>query len=123
MQMPRIADIDTLLVDNLLKLGRAHAKAADLSLQTVSRKAFNDWRTLARLDRGECSITLSKYVEVRRWFGHNRPAGMIWPKIYEPWTRRKAINGEEKRTQKRRRRGRRRRQRHEVPGRGGIVVR
>ena len=70
---------------NLIRLAKAHAATAGITIRTVGRSAHGSSYFFERLEAGEVSFTASKYEEMRQWFETNRKPGMRWPKLYEPW--------------------------------------
>lgn len=81
------AFLEPLVVDNLLRLARALAKARGVSLNAVSRAAHGDSPAFAKLEGGEGSITVRKYDEAMIYLRDpaNWPAGSKIPTPHEPW--------------------------------------
>lgn len=73
------------LVENLLVMAKACAKARQIQLSTVSRLSHGDVPALDNLARGKGSITLRKYTDTMQWLEDplNWPAGTVPPEL--PW--------------------------------------
>jgi hypothetical protein len=77
--------ISPILKANLLMLARAYCAATGVNMDTVSRYATNDSRTLGRLEVEDgASITLRKYDDSIAWFFANWPKGAKRPSIKNP---------------------------------------
>lgn len=78
-------DLEPVARENILRLAEAYARAKGISLRSVSKYAYGEGDFLEQVRAGKRSFTLRKYDEMRRWFARNRPKGMRWPKLKEPW--------------------------------------
>lgn len=63
----------------LMSLARAFAKAEDIPLVTVSRRVHGAAHFLESFERGEVTVTLSKYDEMVTTFRRSWPKGIKWP--------------------------------------------
>ena len=64
-------------IDSLLTVARAYAALADVSLSTVSSRAFDDGKKLAAIEAG-ADIQVRRLAKAMQWFSDNWPDGP-WP--------------------------------------------
>ena len=64
-------------IDSLLKVARAYAVLADVSLTTVSSRAFDDGKKLGAIEAG-ADIQVRRLSRAMQWFSDNWPEGP-WP--------------------------------------------
>lgn len=64
---------------NLLKIATAYAKAAKVSLKTVSSRAYGNPQFFDKLRSGEQSVSIKIVDELLEWFRANWPATGDWP--------------------------------------------
>jgi hypothetical protein len=64
-------------ISQLLTVARRYAEIADVSLTTVSSRAFNDGKKLRALEEG-ADINVGRLERALRWFSDHWPEG-DWP--------------------------------------------
>jgi hypothetical protein len=67
------------LIDQLVSVCEAYAKAEKLELSSVSTRVFNDGKKLAAILAGG-DIQTVRFERAMVWFSANWPEGAEWPK-------------------------------------------
>ena len=70
------------IIENILTLSRAYAKAEKVSLTTVSWRVFGDTKKLRVLQTGG-DLRTKRAAAALQWFGDNWPEKATWPRGIE----------------------------------------
>jgi hypothetical protein len=79
-----VQPIAPVLVNNLVGLAKAFAKAADIKITTVGTNSTKTASFYTDLESGETSCTLRKYDLLTAWFAANWPEGHTMPTLEDP---------------------------------------
>jgi hypothetical protein len=79
-----VQPIAPVLVNNLVGLAKAFAKAADIKITTVGTNSTKTASFYTDLESGETSCTLRKYDLLTAWFAANWPEGHPMPTLKDP---------------------------------------
>ena len=66
------------IIESILSLSRAYAKAEKVSLTTVSWRVFGDTKKLRALESGG-DLQTKRAASALQWFSDNWPARAHWP--------------------------------------------
>jgi hypothetical protein len=80
-----VQPIEPILVNNLVGLANAYAKAKGVKITTVGTNSTKTATFYVDLENGKTSCTLRKYDMVTKWFAsQNWPEGHTMPKLKDP---------------------------------------
>jgi hypothetical protein len=79
-----VSPISQTLVDNLVMLAKAYAKATSVKITTVGTNSTKTATFYVDLESGKTSCTLRKYDILTAWFAENWPEGHTMPMLTDP---------------------------------------